>query len=227
MHRSLKTIVILLLATASHAVYGAEELARTVTEVAPGVFRVRAGEPEAIVPSMVCQPAASEALAAMPHATQPALLRGIKIWSMTRGVRIELPLNSGEVIYGLGLQCKHLEQNGWRRMLFAAPGDDSGKGMSHAPVPFYVSTAGYGVLVDGARYLMFSVGEKQRLQSLSELRQAHGPQKSVTNLVELYGPEKRRYPLFAATSVYIDVPAARRGHLCFRRAGYGAGRGPL
>lgn len=180
----------------------------TATQVAPGVYRVRAGEPEAIVPSLVRQPAARDALAAMPQTAEPALLRGIKVWQMARGVRIELPLKSAEVIYGLGLQCKHLEQNGWRRTLFAASGDDDGKGMSHAPVPFYVSTAGYGVLVDSARYLMFSVGEKRRLQNLSELGKADGPQKSVTNLAELYGPEKRRNPLFAATSVYVDVPAA-------------------
>jgi len=140
----------------------------------------------------------------MPRTAEPALLRGIKVWSMTRGVRIELPLDKAELIYGLGLQCKHLEENGWRRTLFAASGDDDGKGMSHAPVPFYVSTAGYGVLVDSARYLMFSVGEKQRLRDLSELGQGRASQKPVTNLAELYGPEKRD-----ATSVYVDVPAAR------------------
>ena len=175
MRRSLKTIAILLFATAPRTLYGVEELAPTVTEVAPGVFRVRAGEPETIVPSMVRQPAAKEGLAAMPHATEPALLRAIKVWHMARGVRIELPLQKAEMIYGLGLQCKHLEQNGWRRTLSAGAGDN-GKGVGHAPVPFYVSTAGYGVLVDIARYLMFSVGEKQRLQNLSELGHAGGPQ---------------------------------------------------
>ena len=44
MHRSIKTIVMLFLAAISQAIYGAEKLATTVTEVAPGVYRVRAGD---------------------------------------------------------------------------------------------------------------------------------------------------------------------------------------
>ncbi len=155
------------------------------------------------MPSMVRQPAASEGLAAVPHAAEPTLLRGIKVWHMARGVRIELPLQKAEMIYGLGLQCKHLEQNGWRRTLSAGAGDN-GKGACHAPVPFYASTAGYGVLVDSARYMMFSVGEKQRLESLSTLEHAGGEKKPITDLAQLYGAEKRD-----ATSVYVDVPVAR------------------
>ena len=46
MHRSIKTIVILFLAAISQTLYGAEELVTTVTEVAPGVYRVRAGDPK-------------------------------------------------------------------------------------------------------------------------------------------------------------------------------------
>ena len=33
-------------------------------------------------------------------------------------------------------------------------------GDSHAPVPFYVTTRGYGVLVDTARYATFYGGKK-------------------------------------------------------------------
>jgi len=133
-----------------------------VSEVAPGVYRIRAGEPEKIVPSMVRHAAKEEALAAMPKVDEIPL-KGIKVWQMVRGCRLELPLGNDEVIYGLGLQCKHLEQNGWRRTLYTTPGDNNGAGMSHAPVPFYVSTAGYGVLVDSARCLTFSAGETYKL----------------------------------------------------------------
>ncbi|MGA2499753.1 MAG: TIM-barrel domain-containing protein, partial [Tepidisphaeraceae bacterium] len=180
-------------------------LEATVSEVAPGVYRLRAGEPEKIVPSLVRMPAKTDGLEAMPKAAAPPLsVPAIKIVRMARGCRIELPLASGEIIYGLGLQCKHLEQNGWRRTLFTASGDDNGKGMGHAPVPFYVSTAGYGVLVDSARYMTFSVGEKQRLADASSLAGAGKEKKIITDVAELYGPERRD-----ATSVYVDVPAAR------------------
>ena len=123
---------------------------------------------------------------------------------MARGCRIELPLSTGEIIYGLGLQCKHLEQNGWRKTLFAASGDNNGKGMSHAPVPFYVSTAGYGVLVDSARYLTYSVGEKQRLAGPSAPTIPSQKSQIITDINLLYGPEKRD-----ETSIYVDVPSAR------------------
>ena len=56
MHRSIKVFFLLILATASQAALGADELASTVTEVASGVFRLRAGEPEKIVPSLVRMP---------------------------------------------------------------------------------------------------------------------------------------------------------------------------
>ena len=183
----------------------AEELKPIVTRVAPGVFRIRAGEPEKIVPSMVRAAAREDALAALPSSNEPPFSPDkVKFWRMARGCRIELPLSASESIYGLGLQCKHLEQNGWRRTLYTASGDDNGKGMSHAPVPFYVSSAGYGVLVDSARYLTFSVGEKQRLADFQSLAVNSGEQKLITDVAELYGPEQRD-----KTSVYVDVPAAR------------------
>jgi alpha-D-xyloside xylohydrolase len=180
-----------------------EELKPQITEVAPGVYRLRAGEPEAIVPSMVRRPAQTAGLATMPKVTAPPLA-GIQVWRLARGIRIELPLRADEVIYGLGLQCKHLEQNGWRRTLYTASGDDNGAGMGHAPIPFYVSTAGYGVLVDSARSLTFSVGEEQRLADLGSLAPEGGKQKIITDVATLYGPEKRNQ-----TSLYVDVPAAR------------------
>jgi alpha-D-xyloside xylohydrolase len=183
----------------------AERLEVHTTEVAPGVFRLRVGEPEVIVPSLVRAPARTEALAALPPIAAPPLPpAAITVWRLARGCRLELPLGNGEVIYGLGLQCKHLVQNGWRRTLFAGSGDDNGKGVSHAPVPFYVSTAGYGVLVDSARYVTFSIGEKQRLADASKLDGGADKGRVVTDVAELYGPERRDQ-----TSVYIDVPTAR------------------
>jgi len=180
----------------------AQMLTPQIAEVGPGVFRVRAGVPEPIVPSMVRQPARLEALGRMPKVTTPPV-KGIKVWRMARGCRIELPLGAGEVIYGLGLQCKHLEQNGWRRTLYAASGDDNGAGMGHAPVPLYVSTAGYAVLVDTARSATFSVGEERRLANVSSLESSGGKQQIVTDIAKLYGPERQN-----GASVYVDVPAA-------------------
>lgn len=180
----------------------AQALTPQITEVGPGVFRVRAGEPARIVPSIARRPARLDALGRMPKVSTPPV-QGIKVWRMAPGCRIELPLGAGEVIYGLGLQCKHLEQNGWRRTLYAASGDDNGAGMGHAPVPLYVSTAGYAVLVDTARSATFSVGEARLLAHTSTL-ESGGNQKIVTDVAKLYGPERQN-----GTLVYVDVPSAR------------------
>ncbi len=205
MHRSIKVFFLLILATASQAALGADELASTVTEVASGVFRLRAGEPEKIVPSLVRMPENTGALKAMPRVTVPPLLpETIHVVRMARGCRIELPLRNDEVIYGLGLQCKHLEQNGCRRTLYTASGDDDGGGMGHAPVPFYVSTAGYGVLVDSARYLTFSVGEKQRLADVGRRWQARAETRRSSRM----WPPCMGRKSATRTSVYVDVPAA-------------------
>jgi alpha-D-xyloside xylohydrolase len=58
------------------------------------------------------------------------------------------------------LQLQSFQQRGLKKKLRvnADPAMDSGD--SHAPVPFYVTTAGYGVLIDTARYPTFYCGTK-------------------------------------------------------------------
>ena len=62
------------------------------------------------------------------------------------------------MVYGLGLQLQSNWERGKKKTLRvnADPRMDSGD--SHAPVPFYVTTRGYGVLVDTARYATFWCG---------------------------------------------------------------------
>ena len=185
----------------SQTVYSADLLKIETEEVAPGVFRIRAGEPEQIVPSMLKFPAKIDALSKMPDCKIP--FDNIKVWQLARGLRIELPMEAGEMIYGLGLQCKHLVQNGWYKTLITNA-SDNGKGTSHAPVPFYISTAGYGVLIDNARIMSFSVGEKQRLENIDEKERITKAKENITDIEQLYGEEMR-----SKTSIYVDVPAVK------------------
>src|SRR5437868_13888125 len=66
------------------------------------------------------------------------------------------------MVYGLGLQFQSFMQRGLKKKLRvnADPVVDSGD--SHAPVPFYVTTRGYGVLIDTARYATVYAGNKKR-----------------------------------------------------------------
>ena len=79
----------------------------------------------------------------------------------TRGYVLELPLRDSEHIYGLGLQLKQFDFRGKHAKLKVNADPVSASGDSHAPVPFFVSTAGYGIYFDTARYAEFDFGRKK------------------------------------------------------------------
>src|SRR5207302_1295717 len=79
-----------------------------------------------------------------------------------RGVVLKLPLAANEMVYGLGLQLQSVSQRNTKKKLRVNADPKMDTGDSHAPVPFYVTTAGYGVLVDTARYATFYCGGSRR-----------------------------------------------------------------
>ncbi len=70
---------------------------------------------------------------------------------------MRFPLALDEDVYGLGVDFKSMRRNGAAFQLHV---DHWGgqPGRTHAPVPFYVSTKGYGVFIDSARYISLNVG---------------------------------------------------------------------
>ncbi len=70
-----------------------------------------------------------------------------------------MPLEPGELMYGFGLQMLSFQQRSKKRTVRvnADPKVDSGD--THAPVPFYVTTRGYGLLVDTFRHATYYCGE--------------------------------------------------------------------
>jgi alpha-D-xyloside xylohydrolase len=129
--------------------------------ISPGIWKARIGSPEAVTPvsSRHVEPL-SKALRATAPAGKPPLAPPT---SSVRSRRISLtfPLASGEELYGFGLQFFSLEHRGKKRFLRvnADPRFDTGE--SHAPIPFYVSSLGYGIFVDTARYATFYCGESR------------------------------------------------------------------
>jgi alpha-D-xyloside xylohydrolase len=67
-------------------------------------------------------------------------------------------MKNDEDFYGFGLQFHALNHAGKRRFMKVNSDPVADTGESHAPVPFYVSTAGYGLLVDTFRYAGFYLG---------------------------------------------------------------------
>ncbi len=65
-------------------------------------------------------------------------------------IMVRVPCEPDETLYGFGLQLDSVNQTG--KVLYLKT-DHWGHGRTHAPVPFYISSRGYGVLFDTARYL--------------------------------------------------------------------------
>lgn len=128
-------------------------------QVYPGVFRVTVGTSEEFTPvSSRLVPPQSEAFARLPRVTTaPAL--PVEAKRSTRGCTVRLPLLPEEQVFGFGLQLLSFAQRGKKKTarVNADPKNDNGD--SHAPVPFYVTTEGYGILVDTARYATFYFGD--------------------------------------------------------------------
>lgn len=145
--------------------------------IAKGIWKGRIGTPEAHTPVAQRQfPIQEEALALLGDAALPETADAITSRRNKRGLQIMLPMDSDEDIYGFGLQLRSLNQAGRKRLLRvnSDPVADTGEG--HAPVPFYVSTAGYGLLVDTFRHVEFYMGtslEKGRSAPRKEVNQAH------------------------------------------------------
>ncbi|MDL2256162.1 DUF5110 domain-containing protein [Parabacteroides sp. OttesenSCG-928-G06] len=71
---------------------------------------------------------------------------------------LRFPLEKGEKIFGLGLNFKTVEQRGRIMRLHVDHYTGRDEGRTHAPVPFFVSSKGYGVFINSARYIDLWVG---------------------------------------------------------------------
>ncbi len=167
----------------------------------PGIWRVSFGTPEKLTPVQVrhYQPA-RQGLAKLPSvANCPVSATSISGQASQRGYRISLPLEPGELVYGLGLQFQSFLQRGLKKKLRVNADPAADLGDSHAPVPFYVTTRGYGIFIDTARYATFYCGNKVRKNS------SHAS--GIAN-VQL-PPEYQRFHMNEASRVLIEIPEAQ------------------
>ncbi len=79
---------------------------------------------------------------------------------------LRFPIGPDERLYGLGLQFRSLDQRGTVRRLRVDHYGSQDTGATHAPCPVYVSSRGYGVFVNSARYMTVYAGTALRKDSL-------------------------------------------------------------
>jgi alpha-glucosidase (family GH31 glycosyl hydrolase) len=131
--------------------------------VAPGVWKATVGTPESLtlLKAAAVTPR-TDALRAMPAAPFPFDARSIVGRRAPDKVTLRFPLALDEDVYGLGVDFRSMRRQGSAFQLHV---DHWGgrTGRTHAPVPFYVSTKGYGVFIDSSRYISLYVGSAVRL----------------------------------------------------------------
>jgi alpha-D-xyloside xylohydrolase len=173
-------------------------------EIYSGVWQAGWGEPESQTPvRWRRRPVAEKALKDMPLGDLPILLRdGISARSTTRGFQISIEIGAGEQFYGLGLQLLSFNQRGKKKTLRVNSDPVVDLGDSHAPVPFFVSTEGYGVLVDTARYATFYMGSAVPVGEVSSTQDSN---KIKLSTEELYRSEN----LQRRSQILIEIPGAK------------------
>lgn len=129
------------------------------TRKSSGIWAAEAGSPETVNFTSVSQvKPKSEALAAMADIPFPLAENEIKATVFDGKTYLQFPLELGEQIFGLGLNFKTVGQRGRILRLHMDHYGGTDNGRNHAPVPFYVSSKGYGVFINSARYIDIWVG---------------------------------------------------------------------
>lgn len=129
------------------------------TKLASGVWSAQIGQPEKVnLTSTAGINPKLETINAMPDVEFPLLQTEIKATVFDGKTYLQFPLEVAEKIFGLGLNFKTVEQRGRIMRLHVDHYGGKDDGRTHAPVPFYVSSRGYGVFINSARYLDVWVG---------------------------------------------------------------------
>lgn len=165
-------------------------------EVAPGVWKGIVGTPEdydllkaaGVTPN-------TEALAKMSKTNFPLPQQEITGKIIDGKTDLSFPLEKKEQLFGFGLNFQTVYQRGKILQLHVDNFAGKDNGRTHAPVPFYVSSNGYGVFINAARYITVYAGTAVKKDS------KHPPEAKDRNLDKTW--TSRPY----SDAVEILVPA--------------------
>ncbi|MGX5820914.1 TIM-barrel domain-containing protein [Chitinophaga lutea] len=168
------------------------------TEVQPGIWKAVAGTPEKI--SLLKAAGAKPAVAGLqqlPAAKFPLSKGDISVRVADGKVYLRFPLEREEQLFGLGLNFQTINQRGRVSTLHMDHYGGKDDGRTHAPVPFYVSSRGYGVLIDAARYITVYAGTAVRVDT-----------KNPPELIDRNDKSKKWSSMPYSDAVEILVPAS-------------------
>ncbi len=194
----------------------AEPVTPKIISIAPGIWKVSFGTPEAFTPLHFRErEMALDGLNALGETPEPPFpLDGIRCRITPSRTVVYVPCaEASEEIYGFGLDPACYRQKGFRKELTVAAAPITQTGASHGPVPFYLSTRGYGVYVDTARVPVVDVARLSAKPSAA--KQAADGGELKTSEAELYAARRPQ----GQTEVVFDLRGNGQGVEVFVFAG--------
>ncbi len=182
--------------------------APALEQVFPGVWRVRFGTPERFTPVAVraSGPRAEGFELLPPPPALPFEPSQIRCRISPSRTTVYVPCQEpGEEIYGFGLDPGAYRQKGLAKNLTVCATVMGQTGASHGPVPFYLSTKGYGVYVDSARVPAVQVARLTRPEAV--VVNEDGSNAPQTSEAALYAGRAAR----GRTEVVVDLPGNATG----------------
>lgn len=156
--------------------------------------KLRFGTPEAIVPTRFCRALRWE------ETDISYDISNFKFKVTARGCVLEFPLEADEQVYGFGLQLKGFNHKNHKLQLRTNSDPVANTGDSHAPVPFFVTTKGYGMYFDTARYVEVHCGYGKNKN------RPYAPDNTVIATAEdLY----KKCGLRETTTMSVEIPVAK------------------
>lgn len=156
---SLFAILIILTSCDQQTQISQEELNPNWNETFPGIWKSEVNNPEDFNLLTAANKAPrKESLSNKSTQQFPLDTEEIKAFTKNGKTFLRFPLDKEEQIYGFGLNFKTVQQRGRIMRLHMDHYTGRDEGRTHAPVPFYVSSKGYGVLINAARYIDVYVG---------------------------------------------------------------------
>ncbi|MDD4426966.1 MAG: glycoside hydrolase family 31 protein [Paludibacter sp.] len=177
--------------------------AKQFEKIESGVYILRYGEEDIHTPLQYKEPALSESLKKIGEADNPFNEADIKVSVNSRGCVVELPLDKNENIYGFGLQMGSFRQNNLKRRPIVNDHPLKDLGYSHAPQPYYISSKGYCIVINTARYTTFYIGTNRRN---NDFLNTDENQQTKLSTDELYKSNENKS---SEVNIHVDIPGAK------------------
>lgn len=174
-------------------------------QIAKGIQKITFGTPEQYTPEYFRQfSVKKEEIEQIPVSRSSGITEDqIHCKKTKRGITVTLPMETREDIYGFGLQLQGFNQAGRRRYIKVNSDPVANTGESHAPVPFYISSAGYGLFVNTFRYTTFLCGTNSEKGQSAGMTSENEPHEEFSEAA-IYALKRAK----EERKVIIDIPAA-------------------